>query len=93
MGATGPTHTQPLKKEKAVEVGAEIIGEAFIYTVAASFVLFEYWRSGQKEASMEAKQDRDINALNEKYAHLDGMLAKLEDRIKSLENKCLENKK
>ena len=38
MGAMGPTHTQPLKKEKA-EVGAEILGETFIYTIAAPFTV------------------------------------------------------
>ena len=87
MGATGPTHTQPLKKEKAIEVGAEILGETFIYTVAASFIVFEYWRSSQKEAALEAEQDRDIDTLKDKLKHLSDKLNSLEKKIKQLEGK------
>ncbi len=87
MGATGPTHTQPLKREKAIEVGAEILGETFIYTVAATFILFEYWRSGQKEAALEAEQDRDIDTLKDRLKHLEDMLTHLQERLEDKKNK------
>lgn len=80
IGATGPTRVQPLKREKAIEVGAEILGEAFILSVAVSVILFEYWRSIQKEANLEAEQDRDIDVLQEK-------LQKVEETLKIIENK------
>ena len=53
MGAKGPAQVQPLKEERAIEVGAELIGEAFIFSVAAVFVLYEYNKSVKKEAVKE----------------------------------------
>ena len=80
IGATGPTHTKPLKEEKAVEVGAEILGEAFIYSVAATFILFEYWRSGKQEAKLEAHQDKDIDVLKDR-------MTKVEEKIMLMDSK------
>ena len=84
MGATGPTNVKPLKEEKAIEMGAEFIGEAFIYTVAISVVLLEYWRSSRKEAILEAEQDKDIDILKDKMKNMEDALKKIETRIKML---------
>ena len=84
IGATGPTHTKPLKEEKAVEVGAEILGEAFVYSVAASFILFEYWRSAKKEANLEAHQDKDIDVLKDR-------MTKVEEKIMLMDSKLKKN--
>lgn len=86
VGATGPTHVQPLKEEKAVEVGAEILSEAFVYAVASSFILYEYWSSRQKAAAQEAEQDRDIDVLENKLKDAEDRLCKVEATIKTLQN-------
>ena len=86
IGATGPTRVQPLTQKKAIEVGAEILGEAFIYTVAASAILFEYWRSSRKEATLEAEQDRDIDILKDKLQKVEETLKILETKVKVVEN-------
>jgi hypothetical protein len=86
IGATGPTKVQPLKKEKAIEVGAEILGEAFVYTVAASIIMLEYWRSSHKEAVSEAEQDRDIDILQDKLQKVEDALKKVESRVDMMEN-------
>ena len=86
MGATGPTHIKPLKEDKAVEIGAEIIGEAFIYSVAASFLMFEYWRSSRNEALLEAEQDRDIDVLQEKLKNVEEMINTINDKIAELQD-------
>lgn len=85
MGATGATHIRPLKEEKAIEVGAEIIGEAFIYSVAASFIMYEYWRSSRKEATLEAEQDREIDVLQDKLRNMEQIITEIESRILRLE--------
>lgn len=86
MGATGPTHIKPLKEDKAVEMGAEFLGEAFIYSVAASFLMFEYWRSSRKEALLEAEQDRDIDVLQEKLKNVQQTLNTISDKMAALEH-------
>ncbi len=84
-GATGHAHTKPLKKEKAIEVGAEILGEAFIYTVAASVILLEYWRTSRKESMLEAEQDKDIDILMDKVKRVEDLLENVEHRVQLLE--------
>lgn len=86
IGGTGPSRVQPLKREKAIEVGAEILGEAFIYTVAASAILLEYWRSSRKEAILEAEQDRDIDFLKDKLQKFEETLKILDNKVKAIEN-------
>lgn len=85
VGATGPTHVQPLKEEKAIEVGAEILGEAFIYLVASSIIMFEYWRSTKREADQEAEQDKGINTLKNKVQNVEETLNRIQTRINVLE--------
>lgn len=85
VGATGPTHVQPLKEEKAIEIGAAILGEAFVYTVASSLIMYEYWSSRRKAAAQEAEQDRDIDKLEAKLRHAENRIAEIEVAIKSLQ--------
>ena len=63
MGAKGPAQVQPLKEERAIEVGAELIGEAFIFSVAAAFVLYEYNKSVKKEAAKEGERKKDMEKM------------------------------
>ena len=85
VGGTGPTHIKPLKEDKAVETGAELLGELFIYAVASSFLLFEYWRSSRREAKIDAEQDKDIDVLQLEVVELTRTLAIMNDRILHLE--------
>lgn len=83
VGGTGPTHIQPLKEEKAIELGAEFLGELFIYTVASSIIMFEYWRSSRNEAAKEAEQNEDINILKHKLLNIEDRLSKIETTLHS----------
>ena len=78
MGTTGPTHIKPLTDERAAELGAEIIGDTFVYSVAASIIIFEYYRSRKNEQDAEDTQNSQI--------------AKLNDSIKSLEKEMKDIK-
>lgn len=84
VGATGPTHVQPLKEEKAVEIGAEILSETFIFVVASSIILYEYWNSRQKAAAQEAEQDKDIDVLQEKLKDAENRLSKVEATLQNI---------
>lgn len=90
MGAKGSTRTKPLTEEKAVEMGAELLGETFVLAVAASIVLYEYWRSSLKEASLEAAQDKDIDVLQMKFKDAEERLTRIENKITGLEQNIKE---
>ena len=84
VGATGPTHVQPLKEEKAIEIGAEILSETFIYAVASSIILYEYWSSRRKAAAQEAEQDRDIDVLQAKLIDTENRLSQVEATLQNI---------
>lgn len=65
---------RPLPEAKAVDLFADVIGDAFILTVACALLIYEYTRSSGKP---------DTNAENIK--RLDLKLKELEDRENALE--------
>lgn len=76
----------PLEPDKAMKDGAEFVGEAFVLTVSAGIVVWEFNRSSEKQ-QQKAKEKRerivaDQEALNYKLRALDVRLKAIEDLIK-----------
>ncbi len=92
MGVVGATEVQPLKEEKAVELGAEILGEMFLYGIAAGFLVFEYYRGVRKERAQESGQDTRITEL---YGQVEKLSRDMEDvrtELRSLEQSISSKK-
>ena len=81
MGMKGKAEFKPLSEEKAVELGSEILGEAFLYSVAAAFIVYEYWNSVSKEQMKEDNQNLHILELQQQTAKLE---QEVEDLAKTL---------
>ena len=92
MGATGPTHVKPLTDERAAELGAEIIGDAFVYSVAASLVIFEYYRSRKKEQDAEDTQNSEIGRLSESIKRLESEIKDIRKSVDDLNDKTSKKK-
>lgn len=77
----------PLEPDKAMKVGAEFVGEAFVFTVSGGIVVWEYNRSRESAAAKsekiqkEARQQRE--ALQAKLKTLDVRLQAIEEVMKS----------
>ena len=84
MGMKGKVESKPLSEERAVEMGSEIIGEAFLYSVAAAYIVFEYWRSTRKDKRHEEVQNREISDLHSQTQRLEGQVAQLQLTMESL---------
>ncbi|XP_037495748.1 OPA3-like protein isoform X4 [Jatropha curcas] len=54
---------RPLDEEKAVQAAADLIGELFVFTVAAGAVTFEVQRSSRSEARKEEMRIRELQRL------------------------------
>ena len=93
MGTTGPTHIKPLTEEKAAELGAEIIGDTFVYSVAASIVIFEYVRSKKKEQDAEDSQNDQIANLNDSMQRLEREMKDIKKRLGDMDSKQQNTKK
>lgn len=51
---------RPLPEAKAVTLFADVVGDAFILSVATGLLLFEFWRSSQKpDANLERIRELD----------------------------------
>ena len=85
MGMKGTAVYQPLKEDRAVELGSEILGEMFLYTVAASYIVYEYWRSVKREQKKEEDQSNQILVLEKKTSRLESDVAGLRQIIQELE--------
>ena len=73
----GAPLVKPLNEQKAAELGAEIIADTFVYSVAASLILFEYVRSKKKE------QDA-VDTQNSQIAKLNDSIRRLEQEVKNI---------
>ncbi|KAI8632336.1 hypothetical protein F5Y19DRAFT_420687 [Xylariaceae sp. FL1651] len=66
---------RPLPEAKAVDLFADVIGDAFILFVATALILYEYHRSAQKPDTNAEK----ITKLSEQYEELEKREKKLEE--------------
>ncbi|XP_037495746.1 OPA3-like protein isoform X2 [Jatropha curcas] len=55
---------RPLDEEKAVQAAADLIGELFVFTVAAGAVTFEVQRSSRSEARKEEMRIRELQGVD-----------------------------
>ncbi|KAI5866917.1 optic atrophy 3-like protein [Durotheca rogersii] len=76
---------RPLPEAKAVDLFADVVGDAFILLVAAVLILYEYHRSSQKpDANLEK-----INELNARFEELDKREKELEEAEKRQQSRVL----
>ncbi len=79
---------RPLPEAKAVDLFADVIGDAFILTVAGGLVVYEYYRSTQKpdknKEMIEELQMR-MEALSIKEAELEEVERRQHERVLLIE--------
>ena len=89
------TDVMPLPDKEAVELGADIIGEVFVYSIAAVILTREYIDSSTKTSAKESKLnakleelEQSIDALNNKHTAerdaLHARVALLEEELAGL---------
>ena len=93
MGTTGPTQIKKLSEDKAAELGAEIIGDTFVYSVAASIIIFEYHRLKKKEQDAEDTQNSQIGKLTDSVRELEREMKDIKKRLDDTNHKTGEENK
>ncbi|XP_072031835.1 optic atrophy 3 protein homolog [Amphiura filiformis] len=63
LGLGKAKSVEPLKEEAAVELGANIISEVFLFSVGAGTIAYEYYRQAKKSNTREENQLQDIDEL------------------------------
>lgn len=78
---------RPLNDEKAVENGATLLSEAFVFSVTGTVVVWETLRQRQKELDRRDQVTQDINFLQSEIEELKSLTASQAIQLKALEAK------
>lgn len=79
---------RPLPEAKAVELFADVVGDAFILGVAGGLVTYEYWRTSQKpDRNKEMIQDLEkrVEELDRREAALEEEERRQRERVELIE--------
>ena len=68
------TDVKPLPEADALQLGAEIIGEIFVYSIAAAIMTREYLDSAAKAQAKEEKLNRHLISLEQRIISLEEQL-------------------
>lgn len=82
----------PLKEERAVEVGSEMIGEMVVYSIAAGILFYELWSSKQQSEERDRAQDMRIASVKELILQQEKELFLLRSRVEKMEEEQRQNK-
>ena len=66
-------------------MGSEILSEAFLYSVAAGYIVFEYWRSVRKDQRQEEAQNHEIADLQVQTERLEQQMTQLQHTLDSFQ--------
>jgi hypothetical protein len=96
MNLGKPVAIPSLNEAMAIELGANLLGEAIIFTVAAGVLILEYTRQSRKESAKEEARKDELNhihyTINELYFQAekqDAQIRELMRMISDLERKVI----
>lgn len=85
MGLGKAQHVEKLSEAMAIELGAEMLGEFVIFSIAAATLLAEYQRSAKKEELKEERERHEKVLVKQKIQDLDLIAAVQQAQIKELQ--------
>ena len=85
MGTEGKVKVIKLTEEKAIELGAEIIGELTIFTISTLIIIAEYSRQSNKSQAKEDNQNEKIKTLESELDLLKSQMNFQEKRLEQFQ--------
>ncbi|CAN4084126.1 unnamed protein product [Withania somnifera] len=82
--ATG-VEIRPLDEDKAVQAAVDLLGEAFVFSVAVAALVFEVQRSSRSEAKKEEVRRQELEQMRERDEALSREVESMKSRIQELE--------
>ncbi|CAB3245757.1 unnamed protein product [Arctia plantaginis] len=80
-----PVNIPVLSQEMAIDLGANLLGETLIFTVAATILLFEYNRQAKKENAKETKRENEMNHIMTTITDLYFTVQQQQTQLKEME--------
>lgn len=76
---------RPLNEEKAVQVAGDLIGEAFVFSVAGAAMIFEKTRGYISDAKKEENRRQEMEAMRQRDEELAKEVELLREKLQELE--------
>ena len=64
LGLGSPDKVQPLSEKQAVELGADLLSEFFVFSTAVGIIIIEYVRQSKNKANKDTQMTNNIENLN-----------------------------
>ncbi|XP_011500931.1 PREDICTED: putative OPA3-like protein CG13603 [Ceratosolen solmsi marchali] len=93
MNLGKPTKIAKLNEQMAIELGANLVGEVIIFSVAGGCLVLEYNRQVAKEAKREEMRQQQLQKFTDDIEALYQMTLKQETELKYLHNSLYNLKK
>ncbi|KAI6657479.1 OPA3-like protein [Oopsacas minuta] len=90
MGSEGKVKVVKLTEEKAIELGAELIGELTIFTISALLIAAEYSRQSMKSQAKEEAQNEKISSLRSELDTLKSQIISQEKKLEKIQQQKAE---
>lgn len=84
MGLKGKIDVDPLKETAAVDLGAEILGEAVVFSIGVAVLYAEYRRQKRGESREEDKHLKNFHNLQTKVDELEMCLKHQNEEIEKV---------
>ena len=81
MGASPTVPVRPLSETRAIENGANAIAEGFLFSVAATLIIGESWRSSRNQAKRRDNVDDRIEELQDRVGNLEQSVKNIEAKF------------
>ena len=89
MNLGRPVEIPKLNEQMAIELGANLLGEGVIFTIAASILTAEYVRSSRKEAGKEQARLEAMQELSDRIRDMELETARQDAQIRELSRLCV----
>lgn len=86
MNLGKPTKVAKLNEAMAIELGANLMGEVIIFSVAGGCIMLEYYRQAAKEAKKEELRLAQLEQFTNEIELLQGKTTKQEMELERLES-------
>ena len=83
-GLGKPSNVKKLNETAAIELGAEIVGEAFIFIVAVAALSAEYYRQSKKSNAEALATEEKWNGVDKRIEELEFLVEKQRVEIREL---------
>lgn len=85
LGFGKATKKQPLNPDRAVELGADLIGEFFLYSFLVTIVLLEYSWSQSSSEKKKLEEEEFRNSMRNKLDEQSFAIATLEAEVRQMQ--------